>query len=107
MTKPNALATKVQVTQTFLKVTLADGRKIAVPITWFPRLKKATATQRRKWRLIGGGLGIHWEELDEDISVPALLKNWVTTSDTRGARRLVPRLGIITDCKRIEWPPST
>jgi hypothetical protein len=71
MIKP--LATKVQVTPKGLRVVLADGREILTPLEWFPRLRKATKTQRSKWRLIGGGIGIHWEELDEDISVEALL----------------------------------
>ncbi len=68
-----ALATDVRVTPKTLKVGLADGREISVPLDWFPRLCKATRTQRSKWRLIGRGLGIHWEEIDEDVSVEALL----------------------------------
>lgn len=72
-TKLRPVATDVRVTPTFLRVQLADGREIAVPVKWFPRLSKATRSQRSKWRLIGGGLGIHWEAIDEDISVPALL----------------------------------
>jgi hypothetical protein len=73
--KPNALAKKVRVTPTYLRVLLADGREIAAPLRWFPRLSKATKAQRAKWRLIGGGVGIHWEAIDEDISVTGLLKN--------------------------------
>jgi hypothetical protein len=61
------------VTPNILRVALADGREISVPLAWFPRLQKATRAQRAKWRLIGRGLGIHWEEIDEDISVEALL----------------------------------
>lgn len=72
---PRAVARKVRVTPTFLRVLLADGREIAAPLRWFPRLKKATKSQRAKWRLIAGGLGIHWEAIDEDVSVTALLKN--------------------------------
>jgi hypothetical protein len=53
------LAKAVRVTETFLRVTLSDGREVAAPLTWFPRLKKATRTQRKQWRLIGGGVGIH------------------------------------------------
>jgi len=56
-----------------LRVTLADGREIAVPLAWFPRLRDATPEQRGHWRLIGGGVGIHWPEVDEDISVESLL----------------------------------
>jgi len=54
-------------------VHLMDGRAISVPLAWFPRLQSATPTQREKWELLGKGIGIHWEEIDEDISVPRLL----------------------------------
>jgi hypothetical protein len=56
-----------------LRVRLADGREIAVPLRWFPRLQDATAAQRAHWELIGGGIGIHWPDVDEDISVASLL----------------------------------
>ena len=52
---------------------LADGRTIAAPLAWYPRLAHATAEERASWRLIGGGQGIHWPSLDEDISVANLL----------------------------------
>ncbi|MBM3297224.1 MAG: DUF2442 domain-containing protein [Candidatus Aminicenantes bacterium] len=55
-------------------VSLTDGREIGVPLEWFPKLRSATARQKKNWRLIGGGKGIHWMDLDEDLSVPALLK---------------------------------
>jgi hypothetical protein len=60
-------------TDDVLRVVLADGREIAVPLAWFPRLQRATPEQRRRWRLIGGGVGLHWEDVDEDISVESLL----------------------------------
>ena len=72
--KTKSLAREVKVTATFLRVTLADGREIAAPLDWFPRLQKASRNQRSHWRLIGGGVGIHWDELDEDISVAGLLR---------------------------------
>ena len=56
-----------------LAVDLADGRTITVPLAWFPRLAHGTAAERANWRLIGGGVGIHWPDLDEDISVESLL----------------------------------
>jgi hypothetical protein len=56
-----------------LRVVLADGREVSAPLEWFPRLRDATEKQRKKWRLIGHGIGIHWEEIDEDISVDSLL----------------------------------
>ncbi len=71
--KIKPFATDVRVTPKGLRVLLADGREIVAPLEWFPRLRKATKAQRSKWRLIGRGVGIHWEEIDEDISVGALL----------------------------------
>ena len=56
-----------------LIVDLADARTIAVPLAWFPRLAHGTLSERANWRLIGGGVGIHWPDLDEDISVESLL----------------------------------
>lgn len=56
-----------------MKTVLADGREITVPLAWFPRLQKATPEQRNHWRLIGGGIGAHWELIDEDISAESLL----------------------------------
>ena len=54
-------------------VFLEDGRELAIPLEWFPRLRKATVEQLSKWRFIGKGEGIHWEEIDEDISIENLL----------------------------------
>lgn len=56
-----------------LHVRLVDGREISVPLEWFPSLRDATENQRKNWRFIGRGVGIRWEDLDEDISVSALL----------------------------------
>ena len=55
-------------------VFLEDGRELAVPLEWFPRLRKATKEQLKKWRFIGKGEGIHWEEIDEDVSIENLLE---------------------------------
>ena len=66
-------AEDVKVTRNALKVDLSDGRTISVPLTWYPRLLHATTEERGNWRLIGRGRGIHWEDLDEDISVEGLL----------------------------------
>ena len=57
-----------------LKVVLTDGRTVSVPLVWFPRLLAATPKQRAEWELIGGGIGIHWEAIDEDILVASLLQ---------------------------------
>ena len=56
-----------------LHVQLSDGREVIAPLEWFPRLQTATAAQRENYRLIGRGVGIHWEDVDEDISVEGLL----------------------------------
>ncbi len=58
-----------------LHVSLQDGRQIGVPLEWFPRLRKASEKQRKHWRLIGHGIGIHWPDVDEDISVASLLES--------------------------------
>jgi hypothetical protein len=71
--RPVADAVDVSFTRDSLVVTLADGRMVSAPLEWFPRLLRATVKQRRRWRLIGGGVGIHWEDVDEDISVRSLL----------------------------------
>jgi hypothetical protein len=69
----NVLASKVWFTKDMLYVLLQDGREIGVPLLWFPRLRKASEEQLNNWRLVGNGVGIHWESIDEDISVSALL----------------------------------
>ncbi len=68
---PNA--DNVSVTEDSLSVDLSDGRTISVPLAWFPRLLHATTDERTHWRLIGKGQGIHWDDIDEDISVEGLL----------------------------------
>ncbi len=68
---PEALS--VSLTDDTLSVDLSDGRSISVPIAWFPRLLYSTAQERNNWRLIGKGQGIHWEDIDEDISVEGLI----------------------------------
>jgi len=72
--KTEVLAVDVSCTKDELTVVLSDGRAVTVPLVWFPRLLGASARQRSKWELIGGGIGIHWEAIDEDISVASLLQ---------------------------------
>jgi hypothetical protein len=67
-------AVEVSCTRDALNVVLADGRIISAPLAWFPRLVDATPKQRAAWELIGGGIGIHWEAIDEDISIASLLQ---------------------------------
>lgn len=57
-----------------LSVDLADGRTIAVPLAWYPRLLHATAAERANWKLAGGGYGVHWPDIDEDLSSDGLLR---------------------------------
>ena len=68
------LAVDVSFSSDMLQVELADGRAIAVPLEWFPDLEAASAKDRKNWQLIGGGLGIRWETLDEDVSIESLLR---------------------------------
>lgn len=80
MSGVDARASLVSVSGEELKVSLVDGRKISVPLSWFPRLRNATFKQRQKFQLIGGGVGIHWPEIDEDLSVAGLLAGWLPDS---------------------------
>ena len=67
------MAVDVSCTSDTLDVVLEDGRKVSVPLAWFPRLLNATPKQRADWELLGRGMGIHWESVDEDISIASLL----------------------------------
>jgi hypothetical protein len=64
----------VEITEDTLSVALMDGRTISVPLVWYPRLLNATPAQRAQWRLAGGGYGLHWPEIDEDLSTEGLLR---------------------------------
>lgn len=75
-----ALATSVRFDADNMWVLLSDGRQLGVPLAYFPRLAKASAAQRKKYIVSGGGVGLHWDDLDEDISVPALLAGRVDRS---------------------------
>ena len=92
---PEAL--DVLLTDDTLSVDLSDGRSISVPIAWFPRLLHSTEQERNNWRLIGRGQGIHWEDIDEDISIEGLiagipsgesqesLKNWLANRSEKAS----------------------
>jgi hypothetical protein len=67
------LAIGLAITDTELVVTLSDGRKLSVPIAWYPRLANATPEQRRNWQILGPGVGFHWPDVDEDLSVEGML----------------------------------
>jgi hypothetical protein len=77
-------ATEVLIEQDMFYVVLEDGRRIGVPYSWFWRLEDASHEQRKKWRFISGGYGIHWEEIDEDISIAGIIKG------NRGPKRPKP-----------------
>lgn len=64
----------VEISDDELSVQLRDGRRIIVPLVWYPRLLQATDEQRKNWKVSGGGYGIHWEEIDEDLSSEGLLR---------------------------------
>jgi hypothetical protein len=64
----------VRISEDAISVDLADGRTISAPLAWYPRLLHATAQQRENWRIAGGGYGIHWPDLDEDLSAQGLLQ---------------------------------
>lgn len=92
-------AQSVRVTADTLHVDLSDGRTISVPVGWYPRLANATTEERKEWRLIAKGRGMHWESIDEDISVEGLLagrssgesqtsfKQWLKARQSRLTRR--------------------
>ncbi|MGH9515757.1 MAG: DUF2442 domain-containing protein [Terriglobales bacterium] len=64
----------VQFTDDTLSVSLGDGQTISVPLVWYPRLLNSTSAQRKNWKIVGGGYGIHWPEIDEDLSTEGLLR---------------------------------
>lgn len=82
-----AAARQVRVTDEALVVELADGRVVSVPLEWYPRLAEGTAAERRRWELIGPGIGMHWPDLDEDISVEALLLGQASNESAASLRR--------------------
>lgn len=81
------LAIGVAVTDDMLSVELADGRTIGAPLAWYPRLAHGTRKERRCWRLIAGGRGIHWPDLDEDISVANLLAGQASSESQASLRK--------------------
>jgi len=81
------LAQSVKVTKDALMVDLADGRTVTVPLSWYPRLAHGTPAERANWRLIGRGEGIHWPDLDEDISVAGLLAGHCSGETSSSLRR--------------------
>lgn len=93
-----ALAVRVKTTKDALAVDLSDGRSLIVPLAWFPRLVHGTPEERERWRLIADGEGVHWPDLDEDISVEGLLAGR-PSNESQGslARWLSARTSIDSD----------
>ena len=80
-------AEEVSVTEDTLQVELSDGRTLSVPLTWYPRLVHATQAERDNWELIGDGQGIHWPDLDEDLSVEGLIAGRPSGESQRSFKR--------------------
>jgi hypothetical protein len=72
--KPGEAVRDVRLSEDTLSVDLVDGRTIAVPLVWYPRLLDATPEQRKNWQIVGAGYGIHWPDVDEDLSSEGLLR---------------------------------
>ncbi len=83
------LATHVELSEDTVSVELADGRRISAPLAWYPRLAHANPEERGSWRLIGGGRGIHWPAIDEDISVANLLAGQPSTESQRSFKQWI------------------
>jgi hypothetical protein len=79
----NPRAQDVLVTEDELTVSLADGRRVSVPLAWFPRLLHASPAQRSNWQLLGDGEGIHWPDVDEDLSVAGILRGTPASAKSR------------------------
>lgn len=74
----------VEFSEDTLSVALRDGRTIVVPLAWYPRLLNATPDQRKNWRVAGGGYGIHWPDVDEDLSTEGLLRGAPAPQGAKG-----------------------
>ena len=83
--RPGERIVDVRVDDDSLSASLADGRTITVPLAWYPRLFHATAQQRANWQIAGGGFGIHWPDVDEDLSSEGLLRGAPAASQRVGA----------------------
>ena len=81
-TEPRAM--QVAITDDELTIHLIDGRRVSAPLVWFPRLLQATTDQRNDWELIGEGEGIHWPQVDEDLSVAGILRGTRAPQSKRG-----------------------
>ncbi len=90
---PVVRAETVTITGDAITVELSDGRSISAPLAWYPRLLHGTPEERSNWRLIGGGTGIHWPALDEDISVGNLLAGQASGESQQSLKRWLSARG--------------
>ena len=86
-----ASASSVETTDDALTVSLTDGRTIVVPLAWYPRLLHGTAEERRRWRAVDGGRGLHWTDLDEDVRVDDLLAGRASGESQASLRKWLDR----------------
>ena len=86
-TRPGEKVKDVHFTADAMSVDLLDGRTIVVPLAWYPRLLEATPEQRKKWRLSGAGFGVHWPDIDEDLSTEGLLRGAPAAAQPIRARK--------------------
>ena len=86
---------RVTVTDDTLCADLSDGRTIAVPLAWYPRLLHGSIEERNNWRFIGGGNGIHWEQLDEDVSIKNLILGQPSGESQKSFRRWLSNRTVI------------
>jgi hypothetical protein len=96
----------VVVTEDALSVSLTDGRTLSVPLTWYPRLWHGTAEERSHWGLIGDGRGIHWPDLDEDISVEGLLEGRPSGESQHSLKKWLERRHGASDRAARDTPPG-
>lgn len=89
-----AATTGLALTDDTLTVELSDGRSISVPLAWYPRLLHGSVEERQHWQLIGHGVGIHWPDLDEDISVEGLLAGEPSGESRRSLKRWLESRGV-------------
>lgn len=100
-----ALARDVRFTAAELVVELTDGRTLMTPLAWYPRLLHATKAQRLNWRLIGRGVGVHWEAMDEDLSIDGMLRGIPSQESSASlARARIPTDSTSTTLRRRSRP---
>ena len=85
--KPGERVKDVHFTENAMSVDLLDGRTIVVPLAWYPRLLDASPEQRQKWKLSGAGFGIHWPDIDEDLSTEGLLRGAPAAAEPISTKR--------------------